>query len=364
MPVGQAVTATRDLSVAGALTGALTGAAAGESPTAPWTRSTTSWAEVAPRRLSVKSRLTSARASLVSSWRCVASPPAGAAIRNARSAGPSLAPNSTFGDSRAKARVGSSTAVVRQWGMAMPPGSPVGAVPSRAIASSASWSGYDARPASATRWARARMTSCFSPPMSSSSRTRAVVIRSDMSLSNGWIEAGDMDEVRAYLLRVGDGRAGKSGGRASVGDGERESLGGVTSGDVPEEVAEEAGVAGPDRADDGGGGRGRVPGALGADQDGAVRTERHQHRLDAALHQVAGRDGCGDRVGLERVGVVPGERRELLAVRLHQVRSGLGHGLDEGLQRCVAGVHRDVRTGRAQGGDQLGVPLGERARGQ
>ena len=63
------------------------------------------------RRPSVKLFFTSARASWVSTLRCVASPPAGAAIRNARSAGPSLAPKSTGGQSRANARVGTSTAV-------------------------------------------------------------------------------------------------------------------------------------------------------------------------------------------------------------------------------------------------------------
>ncbi len=64
---------------------------------------------------------------------------------------------------------GSSTAVVRQWGIAMPPARPVGAVPSRVIASAASWSGSAVRPASATIAASARMTSCFSAPRSASS---------------------------------------------------------------------------------------------------------------------------------------------------------------------------------------------------
>jgi hypothetical protein len=54
-------------------------------------------------RATAEAGLTSARASFVSSWRWVLSPPAGAAIRNARSAGPSGAPKSTFGERRAKA---------------------------------------------------------------------------------------------------------------------------------------------------------------------------------------------------------------------------------------------------------------------
>ena len=102
--------------------------------------STTSSAVSAERRESVNAGLTSERASLVRSWRWVASPPAGAAIRNARSAGPSLAPKSTGGSSRAKARVGSETPVVRQCGIAMPPGRPVLEVSSRANASAMSCS--------------------------------------------------------------------------------------------------------------------------------------------------------------------------------------------------------------------------------
>ena len=96
------------------------------TPRARFTWSTTSSGVSASRRASVNAGFTRARASLVSSWRWVASPPAGAAIRNAMSAGPSFAPKSTFGSSRANARVGSSTPVVRQWGMAIPPGRPVG----------------------------------------------------------------------------------------------------------------------------------------------------------------------------------------------------------------------------------------------
>ena len=96
------------------------------------------------------------------------------------SAGPSLAPNSTFGTRRTNASVGTSTPVVRQWGIAMPPGSPVGAVPSRVMASAASWSGSVERPASATTRASARITSCLSVPRSASSRTRSVVMRSVM----------------------------------------------------------------------------------------------------------------------------------------------------------------------------------------
>ena len=46
-------------------------------------------------------------------------------MKKMMSAGPSLAPKSTGWDSRAIARVGSVTAVERQCGIAMPPGTPV-----------------------------------------------------------------------------------------------------------------------------------------------------------------------------------------------------------------------------------------------
>src|SRR5690349_19139409 len=334
MPVGQAVTATSERPLVGAVAagavagGAVAGGAvtegAGASPMAACTSETTSSGVAAARRLSVKSFLTRARASLVSSCRWVTSPPAGAAIRNARSAGPSLAPKSTFGESRANASVGTSTAVVRQWGMAIPPGRPVAAVPSRAIASSPSRPASDDRPASTTWAARARITSCLSPPRFASSRTSAGVIRSDMSLSRrGDGERLHDDLVGTHLLRVGNGRAGEAGGRAAVGHGERESVGGVASGDVPQEVAEQAGVARADGADDRGRGRGGVPRAVGGHQDGPVGAESGEHGLDPAPDQVASGVGRGQRVGLQLLRVVSGERRELLAVGLHQVRSGL-----------------------------------------
>ena len=65
---------------------------------------------------------------------CSAPPDSGAAIRNARSAGPSGAPKSTGGCSRAKPIVGVSTYGERQCGIAMPPGRPVADCPSRAMA--------------------------------------------------------------------------------------------------------------------------------------------------------------------------------------------------------------------------------------
>ena len=204
MPVGQAVTATRlrgpegagvaavpaagaAAPGAGVAAGAPTAAApagtaagAGAGPTTSFTSSTTSSAVSALRSALVKAGLTRARASLVSTCRWVLPPPAGAAMRKAMSAGPSLAPKSTFGESRTKASVGSSTPAVRQWGIAMPPGRPVGEVASRARTSSTSWSTFPARPAPATMSASARMAAFLSAPRSASRRTRSVVIRSDI----------------------------------------------------------------------------------------------------------------------------------------------------------------------------------------
>ena len=175
MPVGHAVTATIERRPPGGIVvvvvpasdaasapvdvgegggggggGGVAGTATGSSPTTAETSSTTWAGVVAARRLSVNSFFTSARASLASSLRWEASPPAGAAIRNARSAGPSLAPKSTPGDRRAKASVGVSTPALRQCGIAIPPLSPVAAVASRASASSASCVTSVARPASST----------------------------------------------------------------------------------------------------------------------------------------------------------------------------------------------------------------------
>ena len=65
---------------------------------------------------------------------CSAPPASGAAIRNARSAGPSGAPKSTAGFSRANPIEAVSTYGERQCGIAMPPGSPVADCSSRAIA--------------------------------------------------------------------------------------------------------------------------------------------------------------------------------------------------------------------------------------
>ena len=69
--------------------------AAGLGFTTPSTRSTTSSGVDALRSDSTKSLRTSARARLDSSFMCSAPPASGAAIRNARSAGPSGAPKST-----------------------------------------------------------------------------------------------------------------------------------------------------------------------------------------------------------------------------------------------------------------------------
>ena len=84
--------------------------AGSSSVTTDWIRATASSGVAAERSPATNSGRTRARASMVSTLRWVASPPSGAAIRKDRSAGPSLAPKSTAGERRAKARVGTSTA--------------------------------------------------------------------------------------------------------------------------------------------------------------------------------------------------------------------------------------------------------------
>src|SRR4051812_18589453 len=282
MPVGQAVTATSDRRAAGAAgagsdgadgvavaaaaalaaaaaAGALAGAGvAAGADTTLFTRSTTSCSVVAPRSPSVNSFFTRARASWVSTLRWVASPPAGAAIRNARSAGPSLAPKSVPGESRANASVGTSTCSVRQCGIAMPPGRPVAEVASRARASSARPSGFVLRPASAATRASARITSVLSLPSETSRRTSSgVIIDAFWSVISTSVpcvedELADLDELGTDVGGGGDRRTRKSGGGAAVGHGEAEPFVRLGAAEVAEQVAEQAGVAGPDGADDGG----------------------------------------------------------------------------------------------------------------
>jgi hypothetical protein len=83
------------------------------------------------------------RARLDSNFMCSGPAPSGAAISNTRSAGPSDAPELTFGDRQAKPRDAVAIDASRQCGMAMPPGRPVGDWDScaRAAALSASTSG-------------------------------------------------------------------------------------------------------------------------------------------------------------------------------------------------------------------------------
>ena len=118
------------------------------------------------------------RASLARSWRWKSSAPSGAAIMKMRSAAcPSAAPKSTGCARRAKPRLGARTWGLRQCGMAMPPGIPVGAVDSRFLASAARPSGLEARPAPATVAARNSMTSSLPGPASASSATSSGMMR-------------------------------------------------------------------------------------------------------------------------------------------------------------------------------------------
>ena len=88
---------------------------------------------------------------------------------------------------------------------------------------------------------------------------------------------------------VRDRGAGQAGSGAAVGHGESQSFGGLGASQVTEKVAEEAGVAGADRADHGGRRGSGVPGAGGGDEHGARAAERGEHRLDAPLDEHARR---------------------------------------------------------------------------
>jgi len=194
MPVGQDVTATISFFLAslaaGATGAATTGAAAGvfSSGAVAWfTRSTICCGVVALRRPSRNSERISERASMASRVRCASSEPSDAAIMNARSAGPSAAPNSTLGLSRAKARVLVWTAAERQCGIAIPPPRPVTAFSSRARASAAR-PAASARPVFPTRAAIALMTSVLVLPRSASSRTSSEVMSgSDNVVPSLWM---------------------------------------------------------------------------------------------------------------------------------------------------------------------------------
>src|SRR5690242_8345434 len=333
MPVGQALTTTtlgrRSAAAgvaaggtAGAVAGAAgapagvpavapAGAAAGAGGTTSSTSRTTSSAEDAQRSDATNSGRTRARARAVSRVRWSASPCAGAAMRKARSAGPSGAPKSTFGDSRANAREAAVTAAERQCGIAMPPGRPVAACDSRAIASAARASVPVARPASATRPASRWTTAALSPPRSASRATSSVVISGDMADLPGGLggesladvaaggrdggagsggapgdggrrAGGDGHAVGVDLGRGGHGGAGQRGARRAVGDGGAQPVGRERPGQVGEHVAGQAAVARADGAADGDRRRRGRPQPLGGREQRAVGAEREQDRADAA----------------------------------------------------------------------------------
>jgi len=190
MPVGQAVTATSSFfgpaaagaAAAAAAAGAAAAAAGASSGPVAWlTRATISAGVLAERSPSRNSARISERASLASRVRCASSEPVDAAIMKQMSAGPSAAPKSTFGESRANASVFCDTAAERQCGIAMPPPRPVTAFSSRARASAARPSA-SARPALATSAAKDLMTSVLVGPRSTSSNTRSVLINAESAI--------------------------------------------------------------------------------------------------------------------------------------------------------------------------------------
>src|SRR3954469_7181014 len=332
MPVGQALTTTRLRFGASAAAGAGAAAAAGaptgagSGETTSCTRATISSAVVAARSEATNSGRTSARASAVSSVRWSASPCAGAAMRNTSVAGPSGAPKSTAGESRAKPREAWVTASDRQWGMAIPPGSPVAACASRAMASGYSAAALVARPASAPSAASRRTTESLSGPRSASSATRSRVISSGMrgspwaqrasrpAAGTGWaavlapgIPAVTRTAGPSTWAGVGTADPGSDALAAPYATAARSRPpGGRRPGAGGEQVAGEAAVARADGAADGDPRRLRRPHALGGREDRAVGAEGQQHLGDPAL--VQGADGgqrrvrVGEHLGLGHAG--------------------------------------------------------------
>ena len=248
---------------AAAAAGAAAGAAS-PSPIALRTIATTSSAVVAARRPAVKSSCMRLRASFESTARWASAAPSGAAMRKTRSAGPSGAPKSTPGVSRANASDGVTTAALFACGMAMPPGRPVSSFCSRAHASANSASASVARPCWATRAARERITAALSVPSGVSRDTNSGVIVWDTMTSNGrWCGGAGWDFYRwvGWKFSDDDLAIGQVGGGGRLGSGEgcrgcpvldgstQPRLGLVTR-DVGEQVAGERTVARADRADD------------------------------------------------------------------------------------------------------------------
>ncbi len=95
------------------------------------TMRTTSASVVAAARAALKSFFISARASLGNICMWASPPPAGAAMRKTRVAGPSLAPQSMPSVLRPNTSEGSVIASLRACGMPMPPGRPVAILLSR-----------------------------------------------------------------------------------------------------------------------------------------------------------------------------------------------------------------------------------------
>ena len=232
---------------------------ASPSPIALRTIATTSSALVAARRPAVKSSCMRLRASFDSTARWASAAPSGAAMRKTRSAGPSDAPKSTPGFSRANASDGVTTAALFACGIAMPPGRPVSSFCSRAHASANSASASVARPCSTTRAARARMTAALSAPSGGvETDTSSGVMVWDTMTSNGrWCglagvvggsgESADDDFARRQVVRGGRLGAGEGCRGRAVPHGSAQPTGGVVAVDVGQQVARRASCRRPRR---------------------------------------------------------------------------------------------------------------------
>src|SRR5699024_6532208 len=192
----------------------------------------------------------------------------------------------------------SSTASVRQCGIAKPPGMPVAKDSSR-LSRPASSPSRSARPVAAMRSAIRPITACLSPGGSTSRRTSSEVIRgADMAVllrtgssaaaEEGGSEADDAARVDADLVGAGDGGAGEADGGRPVGEGAGEALRRAPPERAGDEIAGRRGVPGADGRDHRSGRGGAVPGAARGGQEPARPAEGHQHGADAAMVQIQG----------------------------------------------------------------------------
>ncbi len=258
-------------------------------------------------------------------------------MRNTRSAGPSGAPKSTFGDNRAKAREGGGDGVGTGVGNGQPAGKTGGrlGLPVEYRCSECfGVGGATGRPETPRECRDHRrlvgtQIDVEGNEISVDDR-RAVAgigcaVCHDVSLrvggesAGGWLrtvlKAGDAHGVRIDGFGSGKFGAGQLDGGAAVRDRVPQAVRVSVPGTLCDEVAGQGRVPGAHGAAHRRRGRRCVPRTVGSDEDCAGRPERRENRSDAPLDQnPAGVDyraditGCGARLQRGRVGAGRAER--------------------------------------------------------